>query len=434
MPWISVVGAVAGGALGLLGAQEQAGAAREASGAQLAATREQMAEARRQYDLSRADALAREQRALSLQAPFLGTGTAANQRLAYLMGLEPTTPPALAQTAAPAAAPIDRDAIRQRLLPQFTSQGAAGGGLGLVRVNARGAEAPTMVAAPGIPPPFEDTLQGALARQAWEQAQAQPGAVTQASQPGTPVGPTIDEAGLQAAIDAEVARMQAAQAGAVPGAATSATGVTPTQKGPDFGALTRRATTTDIEADPVYQMGLKFGLEQGTGAINARAIAGGGYDSGATLKALTRYANDYGTTKAEGAYGRYVADQTNLYNRLAGLGGSGQTAANVVGQTGLSTLQALQGAGQQYGGATNEALAAAGNARAAGIVGGANAWNQGLGGVNQAYNNYQNQQWLNKLLGGGGRGGFNPNTSYNMAGNYQPYYTGYGAAGDYQYG
>src|SRR4030095_7056787 len=102
MPWISVVGAVAGGALSLLGAEEQAGATREASGAQLAATREQMAEARRPYYLARAYALAREQRALSLQAPFLGTGTAANQRLAYLMGLEPTTPAAIAQTAAPA--------------------------------------------------------------------------------------------------------------------------------------------------------------------------------------------------------------------------------------------------------------------------------------------------------------------------------------------
>src|ERR1700752_5294340 len=39
--------------------------------------------------------------------------------------------------------------------------------------------------------------------------------------------------------------------------------------------LLRRFTTADLESDPVYQSGLKFGLDEGRGAINARAIAGG---------------------------------------------------------------------------------------------------------------------------------------------------------------
>src|SRR4029077_7488878 len=110
--------------------------------------------------------------------------------------------------------------------------------------------------------------------------------------------------------------------------------------------LLRRFSADDLQKDPVYQSGLQFGLDQGAGAINSRAIAGGGYDSGATIKALTRFANDYGSTKANESYNRYNQDQSNIYNKLAGITGTGQTATNQVGAAGQNMVNQLGAAGQ----------------------------------------------------------------------------------------
>ena len=65
--------------------------------------------------------------------------------------------------------------------------------------------------------------------------------------------------------------------------------------------LTRQFTEADLAADVPFQKGMQFGLDQGTKGINERAIANGGYDSGATLKALTRFGNDYGNQQAGAA-------------------------------------------------------------------------------------------------------------------------------------
>lgn len=177
-------------------------------------------------------------------------------------------------------------------------------------------------------------------------------------------------------------------------------GVDSSYTGSDSGSLLKRFSSSDLENDPVYQNGLKFGLDQGTGAINARGIATGSYDSGATLKALTRYATDYGTTKANESYNRFNTDNTNIYNRLAGVSGAGQTAANAVDASGTNMANNVSGL-----------MTGIGNANAAGIVGGANAWGGAVNGVTGAINNYQNSELLKQLLsrnGGGGGGG----TSY----------------------
>lgn len=160
--------------------------------------------------------------------------------------------------------------------------------------------------------------------------------------------------------------------------------------GADSGSLLDRFSASDLEADPVYQSGLQFGLDQGTGAINARATQMGSYDSGATLKALTRYANDYGSTKANESYNRFNTDQSNTYNRLAGVSGAGQTATNQV-----------QAAGTNMANNVSELATQAGNARAAGVVGGANAWGGALKSGVGAYQNYQDKEYLKKLLSGG---------------------------------
>ncbi len=149
----------------------------------------------------------------------------------------------------------------------------------------------------------------------------------------------------------------------------------------DYGRLTRDFTQEDINTDPVYQSGLQFGLDEGTKGINARALQGGGYDSGATLKALTRYGNDYGSTKANESFNRFQTQNTNLYNRLAGISGTGQTATNNVSN-----------AVQNYGNTSANLSADAGNARAAGIVSQGNSWAGALGDLSGIYNQEQNRK------------------------------------------
>lgn len=165
-------------------------------------------------------------------------------------------------------------------------------------------------------------------------------------------------------------------------------GLDPSKSGESgYGDLSRRFTASDLENDPVYQSGLEFGLNEGRKGINERAKATGMFDSGATLKALTRYGNDYGSTKANESYNRFNTDNTNLFNRLAGLSGAGQTATNTVTSAGANTSSNI-----------GSLLTGSGNSRAASIVGGANAWNNALTGIGTAMKDAQTNDILQKIL------------------------------------
>lgn len=123
--------------------------------------------------------------------------------------------------------------------------------------------------------------------------------------------------------------------------------------------------------------GYQFGLDEGAKTVQASAAARGGLNSGATLKALTKFGNDY-------------ADQqgfTPYMNRLAALSGMAQTSTN---QTGAL--------GQNYANQVGQNLQNAGQARAQGIYGSANAWS-----------NYTNS--MAKMAGDMyGNGSFGPGT------------------------
>lgn len=151
------------------------------------------------------------------------------------------------------------------------------------------------------------------------------------------------------------------------------------------GSLARNFGASDLKADPVYQSGMQFGLDQGVQGINRQAAAGGNFLSGATLKALTRFGSDYGSTKANESYNRFNANQTQQYNRLAGLSGAGQQATNQVSAAGQSAANQIS-ASQQ----------GAGNARASGYVGQANALN---GAIGQGVNAFQQNQLMNNIFG-----------------------------------
>lgn len=192
------------------------------------------------------------------------------------------------------------------------------------------------------------------------------------------------------------------------------------------GQFSRKFTQADMNADPVYQNGLQFGLDQGTQGINRQAAAGGNFLSGATLKALTRFGNDYGSTKANESYNRFNNDQNSQYNRYAGLSGSGMQATNQVGAAGQNMTNGMSNALGTYGtGAANNSINA-GNARASGYVGQANAVNNGL----SSWLNYnQNQNMINAF--GGNNGGYANMTGFQTpsAYTYPTTTSNYGALG-----
>lgn len=181
---------------------------------------------------------------------------------------------------------------------------------------------------------------------------------------------TVDEAGLNAAIEA----MYSGQ----PSQANT----------PGFGSLTKQFDQTDLNNDLVYQNGLQFGLNTGINQLNNRAAATGGYGSGAALKALTRYGNDYATTKTAGAYDRSMGQKNQLYSFLQGQSAQGQSAASGVGAAGINTAAGIAGN-----------INAAGNANAAGSIAGANALGGGIAGATNAF------QWNQLLSKGAGTTG-----------------------------
>ncbi len=313
MSWVAA--AATGGSVisGVLGSN----ASKKAAQAQVDATRQATAEQSRQYDQARAD-----------NAPFMETGTAANRRLAQLLGIS--------------SGVNENDPRYKSIRDSMTAEAdkAHQDKFGMSIFDGR-----SYLSAPGERSRFDQSMKQRADQQYLEQFGNQ-------------------------------------------------------DVGSDgYGSLTKKFSTADLEADPVYQSGLKFGLDRGTEGINARATAGGMFDSGATLKALTQFGNDYGSTKANESYNRFNATNDSIYNKLAGVSGAGQQATGQVNAAGANMANNV-----------SNSLEGAGNARAAGIVGGANAWGGAAGGVNNALNTYQSNQTLQALLrrNGSGTPAFDP--------------------------
>ena len=158
---------------------------------------------------------------------------------------------------------------------------------------------------------------------------------------------TIDEAGLRA----EAQRLFAAQPAA-------GTGPTP---------------ESIMAMDPGYQ----FRLGEGMKGLDRQVGSMGLRNSGAALKAMQRYGQDY----ASGEFG-------NVFNRLSGAAGTGQAATTAGAGLGAQNAQTIGGM-----------MTGLGNARGAAAIGGANA----MGGALNTVGNYFGQQgMLNQILNRGG--------------------------------
>ena len=313
MAWISPVISVVGGLIASNSAGS--GVSAQAAGAS-EATRLQ----KEMYDTTRAD-----------QTPFLRTGTAANNRLAAMMGIGPKTSAGTAgftptteqqYYASPTGKPtVDKQRGYQTYLMLRQPMGDD----------------------PGIPQTYEE----------WSREHPLTGGVN---------GDSYES---YLASNPAVA--------ATEGFDNSA----------GYGDLMRKFSLADMEADPVYQSGLQFGLDEGRKGIERQGAATGSALSGATLKALSRFGSDYGSTKAGESYNRYTQRNTDIYNKLAGLSGTGQVSSQQVGA-----------AGKNYADQVGQTAQNLGNARAASGIASTNAL---TGGITNALGNYQSQQYLDLL-------------------------------------
>lgn len=146
-----------------------------------------------------------------------------------------------------------------------------------------------------------------------------------------------------------------------------------------YGKYAKDFSAQDFQEDPGYQ----FRLSEGLKALDQQAAARGGLISGAALKASQRYGQNAASDEYQNAFNRYQVNRSNQLNPLQALAGQAQSATNTLGQ-----------ASQNYANQGANALQNAGNARASGYVGQANALTDALGG---ALNYYQGQQAINRL-------------------------------------
>jgi len=239
--------------------------------------------------------------------PFMQTGYSANDLINMLMGVAPTGP-GTSGTSSTTKAPTlsDYGALRKSLLPKYTSQQQVGMG---------------------------DNMD---------------------------VASVIDEAGLQKAIEAQMAKeQQAYQQFQSQQAAVKAGQATPGSTNPLFGSLMKQYTPENMLSDPGYQ----FRQDEMGKAVERSAAARGGLYSGATAKELQDRSAGVAAQGYSDDWNRYETGKGNMLNALLGISGRGQTAIGNVNS-----------AGQGYAGAAGNNLMNSANAQGAAGMNNAVLW------------------------------------------------------------
>ncbi len=165
-----------------------------------------------------------------------------------------------------------------------------------------------------------------------------------------------------------------------------------------------------FQQDPGYA----FRQAEGMKALERSAAARGNLMSGSTLKGIQRFGQDLASQEYQNAFNRFQVERSARLNPLQSLMGSGQSATNV-----------MTGAAGQMG--QNEAsnLYNAGQARASGYIGQANALNTALGQIGGIASSLPEQNAMigfynrGSASGGGGGspgGGFGSSTPFRLPG------------------
>ncbi|WP_353209796.1 hypothetical protein [Sphingorhabdus sp.] len=157
-----------------------------------------------------------------------------------------------------------------------------------------------------------------------------------------------------------------------------------------YGSLGKSFGTEQFQQDPGYG----FRQAEGMKALERSAAARGNLLSGSTLKGVQRFGQDLASQEYQNAFNRYQTERSAKLNPLQSLMGSGQSATNV-----------MTGAAGQMG--QNEAsnLYNAGQARASGYVGSANALSNALGQIGGIASSYRMNNAIINYLTKGAPGG-----------------------------
>jgi hypothetical protein len=184
---------------------------------------------------------------------------------------------------------------------------------------------------------------------------------------------------------------------------------------PGQGLLTPWTTqfTAPTAAEAAQYPGYQFQLGQGEQALQNSAAANGSLESGNTQEALNNYAQNYAQNdytnvynqamqQYQQNYGIFENNQTNEYNRLAGISGTGQTAATALGSEGQQAASTVGNIDLTTGAQQGQDLQNAAAAEASGYVGEANAWS---GALSNGSNSLSQLALLSQLFGGSNSGG-----------------------------
>jgi len=164
------------------------------------------------------------------------------------------------------------------------------------------------------------------------------------------------------------------------------------------------ATPFDFRYDQNTDPGYGFRFDQGMRGVNASMAAKGMGISGAGIKGATEFGQGMGSQEYNNAFNRYVTgfnantgERNQLYNRYAGVAGTGQTAVNQIGTQGANMASNIGNAYMTSAANTGNAALAAAGQRTSAFGGAANA----LGRM------YGNKGFSNPFGGGGGGGNEN---------------------------
>lgn len=357
-------GAVAGAAVGVVGSVISSNGAKSAAGAQ--------SQSSEQAQMMQAMAQAQLRQDLS---PWTQAGGAAQSRLNQLLGIGGVGSGGV--TSMGLQTGLTPDKVREQLLSRYTKQAT---GANSAPAYANGNEAINALGGAGAAQYFQDRLNTGNTSALYTSPN-----MTKPGQDGQPIvaggadqygpGSTIDEEGLNAAI-AKYYEEQNAQNAAL-------------EADPTYGSLMRAYRNgeefsfdgKDLASDPGYQ----FGLNQGTQGIERGQASRGNFLSGAAMKELDRFNQDYAGTKFNDAFNRnlstwntnlgaYNQHQNSLYDMLTGVSRTGQNSAAQVGTSNIAGANAI-----------GNNMIGAGNAQAAGTVAGTNSL---VNGINQAANAY----------------------------------------------
>ena len=174
----------------------------------------------------------------------------------------------------------------------------------------------------------------------------------------------------------------------------------------------RFSTTTpfDFRYDQNTDPGYGFRFDQGMRGVNASMAAKGMGISGAGIKGATEFGQGMGSQEYNNAFNRYVTgfnantgERNQLYNRYAGVAGTGQTAVNQIGTQGANMASNIGNAYMTSAANTGNAAMAAAGQRTSAFGSGANVLGRMYGnkgfstpfGGNADYNDYNATPYQN---------------------------------------